>query len=100
MRNSEHRCAAKSRWLNRQAEKRDRIELGSIVYQQIDGTTGSLQSSYCLPSPGFQRIGCGKTSQSPDEDLNPVSARSGHVVSMDTTLPITEGTRDLTTLFK
>jgi HAE1 family hydrophobic/amphiphilic exporter-1 len=80
-----------------------RIELGSIVYQQIgryNGKSAVIIAVY--QAPGSNALAVAKQVKAQMEDLKTRFPQDlDYVVSMDTTLPITEGMKEiLTTLFE
>jgi len=80
-----------------------RIELGSIVYQQIgryNGKPAVVMAVY--QAPGSNALAVAKQVKAQMEDLKTRFPQDlEYVVSMDTTLPITEGMKEiLTTLFE
>jgi HAE1 family hydrophobic/amphiphilic exporter-1 len=80
-----------------------RIELGSIVYQQIgryNGKPAVIMAVY--QAPGSNALAVAKQVKAQMEDLKTRFPQDlEYVVSMDTTLPITEGMKEiLTTLFE
>src|SRR5258707_6478515 len=80
-----------------------RIELGSLVYQQIgrySGTPAVIIAIY--QAPGSNALAVAKQAKDQMEDLKTRFPQDlDYIVSMDTTLPITEGMKEiLTTLFE
>ena len=80
-----------------------RIELGSIVYQQIGRYNGKPAVIIAVyQAPGSNALAVAKQVKAQMEDLKTRFPQDlDYVVSMDTTLPITEGMKEiLTTLFE
>src|SRR5262245_57644926 len=80
-----------------------RIELGSLVYQQIGRYNGKPAVIIAIyQAPGSNALAVAKQVKAQMEDLKTRFPQDlDYIVSMDTTLPITEGMKEiLTTLFE
>ncbi len=80
-----------------------RIELGSLVYQQIGRYNGKPAVIIAIyQAPGSNALAVAKQVKEQMEDLKTRFPQDlDYIVSMDTTLPITEGMKEiLTTLFE
>jgi HAE1 family hydrophobic/amphiphilic exporter-1 len=80
-----------------------RIELGSLVYQQIGRYNGKPAVIICIyQAPGSNALAVATQVKEQMEELKTRFPQDlNYVVSMDTTLPITEGMKEiLTTLFE
>jgi len=80
-----------------------RIELGSLVYQQIGRYNGKPAVIIAIyQAPGSNALAVAKQVKDQMEDLKTRFPQDlDYIVSMDTTLPITEGMKEiLTTLFE
>jgi hydrophobic/amphiphilic exporter-1 (mainly G- bacteria), HAE1 family len=76
-----------------------RIELGSLVYQQIGRFNGKPAVIICVyQAPGSNALAVAKQVKAQMEDLKTRFPEGlEYVVSMDTTLPITEGMKEIVT---
>ena len=76
-----------------------RIELGSMVYQQIGRYNGKPAAIVCVyQAPGSNALAVAKQVKAQMEDLKTRFPEGlEYVVAMDTTLPITEGMKEIVT---